>query len=307
MDVCLLNKADLEPKYQQYKGRVVLRDDMLKDDSGSYAAFTEQGSSASQMTVGKVMDVVAELPDCARQAADAASAYTQEKTRDASTLLKLPKSECPDIRIRLPRHKWPRSWSNIEDLVVPLERNLFCHPVGETMWKILWGLGCGEVPNWRYLFVHRTEGLFLSVYVDAIKDGWKKAESESHVEEVDEADWSRTTDIFSWPRVSGMYSAWMQIERAHCWGIQEDVRITNLCQSNCKVGRIRTDKQRLSLLIWKDMRRINCSKSLHHVLDDQHLKKEELETRWENCQKHALKLWHVDIWREWVDFTFFGP
>ena len=27
------------------------------DDSGSYAAFTEQGSSASQMTAAKVMDV----------------------------------------------------------------------------------------------------------------------------------------------------------------------------------------------------------------------------------------------------------
>ena len=25
-------------------------------------------------------------------------------------LLKIPKSECPDIRIRLPRHKWPKSW-----------------------------------------------------------------------------------------------------------------------------------------------------------------------------------------------------
>ena len=29
----------------------------MKDDSGSYAAFTEQGSSASQMTAAKVMDM----------------------------------------------------------------------------------------------------------------------------------------------------------------------------------------------------------------------------------------------------------
>ena len=28
----------------------------MKDDSGSYAVFTEQGSSASQMTASKVMD-----------------------------------------------------------------------------------------------------------------------------------------------------------------------------------------------------------------------------------------------------------
>ena len=33
--------------------------DIVKDDSGSYAVFTEQGSSASQMTGAKVMDVIA--------------------------------------------------------------------------------------------------------------------------------------------------------------------------------------------------------------------------------------------------------
>ena len=33
----------------------------MKDDSGSYAVFTEQGSSASQMTAGKVMDIISRL------------------------------------------------------------------------------------------------------------------------------------------------------------------------------------------------------------------------------------------------------
>ena len=31
----------------------------MKDDSGSHAVFTEQGSSASQMAAEKVMDVIA--------------------------------------------------------------------------------------------------------------------------------------------------------------------------------------------------------------------------------------------------------
>ena len=47
-----------------YKGGVVLRGDIVKDDSGTSAVFTEQGSSASQMTAAKVMDVAARLPDC---------------------------------------------------------------------------------------------------------------------------------------------------------------------------------------------------------------------------------------------------
>ena len=53
MDICHLRNAELETKHQKYKGRVVLRGDIEKDDSGSNAAFTEQGSSASQMAAAK--------------------------------------------------------------------------------------------------------------------------------------------------------------------------------------------------------------------------------------------------------------
>ena len=42
MDICHLKNAELETKHQKYKGRVVLRGDIVKDDSGSYAVFTEQ-------------------------------------------------------------------------------------------------------------------------------------------------------------------------------------------------------------------------------------------------------------------------
>ena len=129
MDICHLKNAELEAKHQQYKGRVVLRGDIVKDDSGSYAVFTDQGSSASQMTAAIVMDIMSRLPGCAGQTADAVSAYTQVKMEDAHKLLKIPKSECPDIWIRLPRHKWPKSWSCMEDPVVPLARNLYSHPL----------------------------------------------------------------------------------------------------------------------------------------------------------------------------------
>ena len=51
----------------------------MKDDSGSYAVFTAQGSSASQMTAAKIMDIISRLLGCDGQAADAVSAYTQVK------------------------------------------------------------------------------------------------------------------------------------------------------------------------------------------------------------------------------------
>ena len=87
--------------------------------------YSEQGSSASQMTAAKVT----KLPRCAGQATDAVSTFTQVKMEDAPKLLQIPKSECPDQWICPPEHKWPISWSSMEDPVVPLERNLYGHPL----------------------------------------------------------------------------------------------------------------------------------------------------------------------------------
>ena len=112
MDICHLKNDELEAKHQKYKGRVVLRGDLVKDDSGSYAVSTEQGSSASQMTAAKVMDVIARLPDCDGQEADAISSYTLVKLEDAPRLLRIPKSQCPDVWTRLPKLKWPKSWEH---------------------------------------------------------------------------------------------------------------------------------------------------------------------------------------------------
>ena len=65
------------------------------------------------------------MPDCEGQAADAVSAYTHVNLEDAPKLPEIPKPECPDVLVRRPRHKWPKSWSSMEDPAVPLERNLY--------------------------------------------------------------------------------------------------------------------------------------------------------------------------------------
>ena len=87
------------------------------------------------MTAAKVMDMKSRLPGCSGQAADAISAYTQVKMEDAPTLYKFPTSECADILIRLPEHKWPKSWSSMEDPVVLLERKLYGHPLAGLLWE----------------------------------------------------------------------------------------------------------------------------------------------------------------------------
>ena len=101
------------------------------------------------------------------------------KNGRCSKIVEISQSECPDIWIRLPKHKWPKSWSSMEDPVVPLERNLYGHPLAGPLWerqleKILLKHYWENVSNWECLFVHREKGLFFSVYVDDIKLAGKK-------------------------------------------------------------------------------------------------------------------------------------
>ena len=131
----------------------------MKDDSGSQVSFIEQGSSSSQMTTTKVMDVIAALPDCAGQAADAVSAYTQVKIEDAPKLVK------NLVRMSRFMDTSSKSWSNIEDRVVLLERNFngeffFCRFLvrerqSETVLLVLgW-----EISHWNVrLFMKKQEG-----------------------------------------------------------------------------------------------------------------------------------------------------
>ena len=70
-------KTRTKNQSHRHRGRVVLRGDIAKDDSGTCAVLTEQGSSASQMTAAKVLDVIARLPSCDGQAAGARSAHTK--------------------------------------------------------------------------------------------------------------------------------------------------------------------------------------------------------------------------------------
>ena len=94
-------------------------------------------------------------------------------------LKKNPKSECPDIGIRLPRHKWLKSWSSMEDPLVYLERNFHGHPLAGLLWERQF-----ENMSIRTRLVKRFQMgnassqtkniLFLSVYVDDIKLVGKK-------------------------------------------------------------------------------------------------------------------------------------
>ena len=178
MDRCHLKYSELEPEVQKCKGRVVLRGDIVKDDSGSYAVFSEQGSSASQMSAAKVMDVIKRLTACAGQAADAVSAYTQVRREDAPLLLKITRSECPTFGYVC---------QNARDLnhgpVWKIQSFFLSGICTVILYQDYYGKGNSrkffwkrmrKIPHWKCLFLNTEKGLFLSVYVDEIKRAGKK-------------------------------------------------------------------------------------------------------------------------------------
>ena len=179
MELCHLKNSELEPQFQEYKGRVVLRGDIVKVDSGSYAVFTEQGSSASQMTAAKVMDVKSRLPRCEQQTQYLLTPRSKWKMHHH--FWKFRSQNVQIFRFVYHDTNGQKSWSSMEDPVVPLERNLYGHPLAGLLWerqfeKVLLEHGWEKVPNWECLFVHRwkRKGFFLSVYVDDLKLAGKK-------------------------------------------------------------------------------------------------------------------------------------
>ena len=90
--------------------------------------------------------------------------------------------------------------------------------VGKTIRRSFIRTWMEKIPNWECMFVHRKQGLSLSVHVDVFfkMDGkkhnmapmWKKLMNKCG---------SWRTNIISWPRIFGMYSTWMQTEWNNYW------------------------------------------------------------------------------------------
>ena len=282
-------------------------------------------SSASQMTAAKVIDIRSRLPGCSGQAADAVSAKTQVKMEDDPKLLKIPLSECPDLWIRLPRHKWPKSWSSMEDSAVPLARNLYGHPLAWQLWErqfenVLLKYGWEKVSNWECLFVHLEKGLSLSVYVDDIKLAGKKQNINPMWKVLNkEVDLGEPTSF-----LDHVYLGCTQRQCEKNKDIVDNYR--TLFESRISAGG--TEKLPYSenirifrgLTIWKVMprnlwndivswqtRRLNNSTKYQlHALTTIILKKKNWNP-WENCQKYALKLfWNAYTWHVLEDPIVYG-
>ena len=160
--------------------------DNVLDEEGYTAVFTEQGASASQTAEAKYLDTISKLLGIAGETHDAVSANNQVEMTEAPRLSRLPKAECPKIRIRIPPRRRSTSWDNIGDPVVLLDRDLSGQPLAALLQErkyqaVILENGWEGVPC-ACLYMHKKIGLFLSVIVDVIKMVWKTTEHDTHAE-----------------------------------------------------------------------------------------------------------------------------
>ena len=105
------------------------RGDVVKDDSGSHAVFTEQRSSASRMTAANVLEVIVRLLECARRASESGvRRHPESKWRMLQHCWNFPKFESPRRMHSSIHDSHGQSPSVIsQNQWVPFERDLCGH------------------------------------------------------------------------------------------------------------------------------------------------------------------------------------
>ena len=255
--------------------------DIVKDDWSS-CSFYWTGLSASQKTAAKIMDVIARLPGRDGQAAECSICVYSGTIGGCSQIAQhsqIGMSRCWDTSSTT--QNGANHGANIEDPVVPLERNLYgpTHrpSVGKTIrrsWKTWMG-----VPNWECMFVHQKQGLFCQYVWMTSK--WQ--ENGTHVEKDDEKMWTLTNlhhflTMYTWDvlivNANRMEQLLNSIRRClnHVFLLEQ--------QKNYPDGKNVTHKPQRGPTTWKDM--------LKHALRDT----ANWRTRkWSNFTKFRILVW----------------
>ena len=239
MDICHLKNAELETKHQNYKGRVVLRGDIVKDDSGLYAVFTEQGSSDLKWRQRKSW---ISYPHCQ----DA-----QEKQRTQYLLIPLVKKEDAPKLMKIPNQNVQTFGFVYHDThgqnhgpVWKTQSFLLSEICTVILWQDWYGKGNLRTSCWNTVgrkfpignacsYTMKKGYSYLCMWMTS---NWlERNKIFSDVERTKQRSWFGRTNIIPRSCIPGMHSKTMWNKQRYCWQLQNHVWITNFRRSNWKI------------------------------------------------------------------------
>ena len=217
------------------------------------------------------------------------------------------------------RHGWPKSWSSMEDRVVPPKRKLYGHPLAGLLWerqfeKVLLEHGWGKVPRKRTILLVCVCGRFKNwlgrdtTWTQCEKCSWKTLV------------WERT-DIIPWPCFFGLHSTRMRNEQRYCGQLQKCLNPGSLQEqkknyfvqgnlpqtSSHGLWKVMQRNVRSDIASWRTKHTSNCTKLQLHALMTINWKKKKKLDQLENYPQFADTLYcNVYIWLELVDLIFDG-
>ena len=147
------------------------------------------------------------------------------------------KSECPYIWIRLPKHKWPKSWSCIEDPVVRPSRDSRKEFVRSLPGLLGRAVGDSSIETWlgECLFFNREKGLFSNLWMWMTSNWLEKKQNVNPMWKVlnKEVDLGEPTSFLA-SCILGMHSTTMPNKQRYCGQLQNHVWIANFSGSEQK-------------------------------------------------------------------------
>ena len=161
MSICSIKHWET-PSLSKYKGRIVFRGDIVKDEYNAAAVFQEL--SASPTTIHSANSAIAYgcIPGHKVTQADAIRAYVQSSLKSKA-----------ETWVAIPRELWPEEWHkmNFKKPMCRLHKALYGHPESGGHWErhleeAIKGLGGEPVENHPSSYWLSHSQLLLTVYVD---------------------------------------------------------------------------------------------------------------------------------------------
>ena len=319
MDTCYLKNSELEPTFHKDKGRVVLRGDIVKDDSGSLAVFTEQR-------------FICATNDCRKGNGHKIKASRMRRTSSRRSISLHPCQNGGRSRIvetseiGMPRHfgdvyhdtSGPNLGPTSKTQSFPLERNLYGHPsscqiVGRTICKRSVGTRMGEsieskVCSWQFAWMTSNLLEWSKISISCGRNRWNTFIWRSLRRLLITCTWdalnANVNQTRVWLKNTGKCS-----NRESLTEQLKSYLVGKISHENSRLvfwyGR--TCKEKRGKIFRIGEKKSDFIRSQRHVLTTISSERKNWK-RWETYQEFALtSSWSAFLWHELVGLTFFGP